>query len=213
MKIMKNAPILLFLLFIISCKVDTKKPQHSPRAIDASKEIFNWTCQPGEKVGLISSKFTEADIIKAYGKENVGQQEISLGEGEMAMATVVFPKTENEIFVNWVDKSFKEIDEILIENPKSPWTTDQGISIGTTLEELVKINGKDFLFAGFEWDYSGFTNDWQGGNIPKNLVVFLEPADPEKVYPDLLGDSLFPSSHPKANLAKLRVRSMIIRFD
>ncbi len=212
---MKNLSLLLLLLCLVACKFEsTDKKYDTPKAIDASKNIVNWTCIPGEKVGLINKNFTEAAIIKAYGKENVKREEISMGEGEVAIATVVFPKTDNEIFISWqLDQPFQVISEILIENEKSPWGTSQGVSIGTTLEELVKINGKDFKFAGFEWDYSGYTNDWQEGRISKNLAVFLEPTNPEAVYPDLLGDELFSSNHPKAKIADLKVRSMIIRFD
>ncbi len=214
---MKNLALFSILLFItvLGCKFEgNDKKYETPKAIDASKNIANWTCVPGEKVGLINKNFTEADIIKAYGKENVNRQEISMGEGEVATSTVVYPNTDNEIFISWqLDKPFQVITEILIENEKSPWGTSQGVSIGSTLEELVKINGKDFQFAGFEWDYSGYTNDWQDGRISKSLAVFLEPTNPDAVYPDLLGDDLFPSSHPKAKAANLKVRSMIIRFD
>lgn len=211
---MKNISyLLLFLLFLTACKFETSEKQQVPKVIDASKEIFNWTCMPGEKVGLIAKGFTEADIIKAYGQENVSREEIGLGEGETAMATVLFPKTANELYITWQpEKAFQEIAEIRIENEEAPWTTSQGIGIGTTIEELIKTNGKDFQFAGFEWDYSGYTNDWQGGNISKDLVVFLEPSNPEAVYPELLGDELFSSNHPKAKAAGLKVRMMMIRF-
>jgi len=212
---MKKVSFILALFLIMSCNFEGEdKKYKTPKAIDASKNIFNWTCVPGEKVGLINKNATEADIIKAYGQENVSRQEISMGEGEVVTSTVIFPKTDNEIFVSWqLDKPFQVITEVLIENEKAPWGTSQGVSIGTTLEELIEINGKDFKFAGFEWDYSGYTNDWQGGRITKNLAVFLEPDNPDAIYPDLLGDELFLSNHPKTKSAGLKVRSMIIRFD
>lgn len=211
---MKNILFFSILIFLTACKFETSEKQFNPRSVDASKEIVNWTVVPGEQVGLIKKAFTEADIIKAYGKESIGREEIGLGEGEMAKATVLFPKTKNELFITWeTGKEYQAIAEVLIENPDASWMTNQGIGLGTSLEDLVKINGKDFKFAGFEWDYSGYTNDWQGGKIDKNLVVFLEPSDPEKVYPDLLGDELFLSNHPKAKIAGLKVRTMIVRFE
>ena len=212
---MKKLLFLFVVCCLVACKFDnTDKQYDTPKAIDASKNIRNWTCVPGEKVGLIHKNFTEEAIIKVYGKENVKREQISLGEGEVSTATVIFPKTDNEIFITWqLDQPFQVISEILIENENAPWGTSQGISIGTTLEELIQINGKDFKFTGFEWDYSGYTNDWQDGRISKKLAVFLEPANPEAVYPDLLGDELFASNHPKAKTAGLKVRSMIIRFE
>lgn len=205
--------LLSFLLFA-SCKFDTPQQTHTARTVDASKEIENWTCIPGKQVGLVMKDFSEADIIRIYGRENVGRDTIGLGEGITTIATTIFPKTEKEIFVSWNPKEpFQKISEILVEKKNAPWTTSQGIGIGTTLKQLKEINGRDFRFAGFEWDYSGFTKNWEGGNIPDNVAVFLEPSNPEAVYPDLLGDELFSSNHPKALAAGLKVRAMIFYFE
>jgi len=38
----------------------------------------------------------------------------------------------------------------------------------------------------------------------------LEPGNPEAVFPELLGDKLFSSNHPKAKVADLRVAAMSI---
>jgi len=210
--------ILFFLSLLLSClacKPDqpNRKNKEVLRIPDASSEISNWTCIPGERVGRILNKFTEADIIKAYGKENVGREEINLAEGETTLATTLFPNTDNVLFISWKPgKPFQEIQEILVENEAALWTTNQGIGMGTNLEKLVEINGKEFRFTGFEWDYSGLAKDWQGGKIPENLILFLEPTNPEAVYPDLLGDALFSSDHPKAKQAGLIVRGMIFKF-
>lgn len=210
---MKNIAFLFFLISFLSCKFDSPEKKQTPKVIDASKEIFNWTCIPGEKIGLINKSFTEGDIIKAYGVENVNRKEIGLGEGEMTNATIVFPNTENEISIIWKrDQPYKAIEQITIDHQDASWATNQGIGIGTTLEELIKINGKDFQFAGFEWDNSGYTNEWAGGKIPKSLVVYLEPSKPEAVYPDLLGDGLFSSNNPKAKEADLKVRGLAFKF-
>ena len=210
---MKNIAFLFFLISIVACQFDAPDKTHTPKVVDASKEIFNWTCIPDKKIGLIEKGFTEGDIIKAYGVENVSRKEVGLGEGEVTNATVIFPNTENELAIIWkVAQPYKVIEQILINHPDASWTTNQGIGIGTTLEELVKINGKDFQFAGFEWDYSGYANAWENGTIPQSVVVYLEPSNPEAVYPDLLGDGLFSSNHPKAKMAGLKVRSLTFKF-
>ena len=92
------------------------------------------------------------------------------------------------------------------------WKTDNGIAIGTTLEELVKINGKDFTFAGFEWDYAGVVTDWNTGKIDKKLGIYLEPTNMEAIFPDLIGDKEFPSSNEKAKAAGLKVASFVVKF-
>lgn len=211
---MKNFPFLLLLLCFLACKFDSKEKPFTPNTVDASKEIANWTCTPGKQIGLIQKNATEAAIIKLYGQENVIRKEIGMGEGETTMATIIFPETKNEMVITWkTGQPFKVIENILVDKKDAPWTTASGIHIGTTLEELVKINGKEFQFAGFEWDNSGYTNEWMDGNISKNVIVYLEPNNPEVVYPDLLGDELFSSNLPTAKAADLKVRALVFSFE
>ena len=211
---MKNLFILIFLCGLCSCKFDSAEKPFNPRSVNAEKEIFNWTIIPGEKVGLIEKDFTEADIIGRYGRENVVRKEIGIGEGEMATATVLFPGTANELTILWQpNQKFTKLERFIIENEKSPWTTSQGVAVGTSLDKLEEINGGPFQFAGFEWDNSGYANDWQDGRIPDNVIVFLEPSNPKLVYPDLLGDGLFSSENEKAKAAGLYVRAVEILVD
>lgn len=173
----------------------------------------NWDCIPGQQVGLIKAGATEVDIINSYGADQVVRRDIGLGEGESAPGTIVFPDTKNQLIIEWQDSMvYQKIARIRIEGEESDWATPQGVRIGTTLERLEAINGKPFKFFGFEWDYSGLCKDWQGGNIDPKLSVFLNPGNPEAVYPDLLGDAEFLSTHPKASTAQLQVSSFVIEF-
>ena len=231
---MKNLFFLLPFLFLNACWEDTtnttKKPNISQEATNSTKNELTtkstpsgtssarsvdqkWLCIPGKQVGMVSAHTTEEAIKMAYGKENVIRRTIGVGEGETIEGTVVFPDTDNEIIIEWAaDKPFQKPAKVRIEKGNTSWTTDQKISIGTTLAQLQRINGKDFKFAGFEWDYAGFTQDWQGGKINSKLTVFLEAGKPEAAFPDLLGDALFLSNHPKAVAADLRVRAMLIEL-
>lgn len=231
---MKNLLLILSLLSMVACEWETStttntsgtttpketkpnidsRPNGTPQNVAQPRSNdAKWLCIPGKQVGKILNTSTEAAIITAYGKEQVIRRMIGLGEGEMIEGTVVFPDTDNELIIEWAEgKAFQKPAKIRIEKSNTSWKTDQGIAIGTTLADLQKINGKDFKFAGFEWDYAGFTNDWQDGKIDKKLSVFLEANNPEAIYPELVGDVLFPSSHPKATAADLRVRSLVIEF-
>ena len=95
----------------------------------------------------------------------------------------------------------------------TPWKTQSGIGMGSSLEDLEDVNGGPFKFYGFEWDYAGTTNEWQDGKINKNLTVVLTPVNPEAVFPELLGDQLFSSENPKAREAGLKVSAIIINFE
>jgi len=230
---MKYIPLFLLLLSLGACEWETSNTNTS-NAVTPTKETPNvnvapttttktvaqprsansqWLCIPGKQVGKIKNTSSEAAIIAAYGKDNVVRRTIGLGEGETTEGTVVFPDTDNELIIEWAEgQAFKKPAKIRIEKNNTNWKTDQGIGIGTTLAELRRINGKDFKFAGFEWDYAGFTNAWEGGKVNKNLSLFLDANNPEAIVPDLMGDDLFSSSHPKAAAADLRVRSLVIHF-
>ena len=169
---------------------------------------------PGKNAGKITAKSDEADLIRLYGQKNVIRKEIGVGEGEVVAGTVIFPEdTEKELIVIWEsNKPYKAIDYLKVEQPNTLWTTDQKITIGTTLNQLAEVNGKDFNFYGFEWDYAGLCKDWQGGKINEKLSVFLEAENPEVLFPDLIGKGLFPASHPKADSAKLKVIALHVEL-
>lgn len=172
-----------------------------------------WLCIPNKQVGMIEANSDEEDIIAAYSKEHVIRQQVGVGEGEMVAASIVFPGTPNELIVEWQEGfEFKKISRIRIRKEGAKWKTEEGIKIGTTLEELVEINGKDFNFYGFEWDYGGVTNEWEGGNISNQLTVVLSTPNQEAVFPELSGDGLFSSSNPKAKEARLEVSVIVIYF-
>jgi hypothetical protein len=44
-----------------------------------------------------------------------------------------------------------------------------GITIGSTLAEVQKVNGRPFLVNGFEWDYGGLVTNWKGGMLGRPL--------------------------------------------
>ena len=201
----------LFLVLLISCDTGsstdnsaTKNPQTAPS---------DWTCIPHKKVGLITNDATEDAIKYVYGAAKTVRQEIGLGEGEKAMGTIVFPNTPDELIVEWTQENpYKTISRIRIEKAGAKWKTAEGITIGTSLEELIKLNGKDFKFFGFEWDYSGSLDSWEGGKIQKDLKIVLTPENPSAIFPDLVGDSSFSSANPKAKAAQLKVSALIIEM-
>ncbi len=190
------------------------KPVEKNPVLSLSPEVKEWYIEPGEMVGLIKPDFTEEDIIGIYGKENVIRKELGSWEGEFTEATIVFPDSEKELKVYWEeDAPFIRIDRIRVDQKDSKWKTIGGITIDTPLERILEVNGGAFSFYGFEWDYAGLVNDWNGGTLPSNFQVILQPENPSAIYPDLLGDRKFSTDHPKVPAADLRVLAMYFYFD
>lgn len=222
---MRNAPIftILFLVFaMMSCDFGSSSESSNNANTDSTEKPVaskptttdNWLIIPGKQVGRIQADFNGADIYKMFGEDNVLETEIGLGEGETKKGLIVFPKTKEELQVLFEgNEKLDKIESIKINGAKgSKWKTDTEVQIGTTLEELVKLNGKDFKFYGFEWDYAGKLASWDGGKLSKNLSIFLEPTKEEALFPDLLGDIEFSSNHPKAKEAGLKISSIEIKF-
>jgi hypothetical protein len=165
----------------------------------------SWTIDLDGKIGKINSKTSEADLVRNYGSKNITRGTLDVGEGETMSATIVlarFPQRRLEIA--WRDEPGKRFPaRIQIEGDKSLWHTTQGITLGTSLKTLEKLNGKPFLLVGFGWDYSGTVTSWSQGRLEqglKNIVLRLGPttrdqlpsADEESVE----GDRNFPSDQP-----------------
>src|SRR2546427_10842223 len=111
-----------------------------PRLVISSDE--SWLIVPGAKVGPITAKTSEADLIQVYGKANVQSKDIEVGEGFTEPGTVINPDDPSKtIQIIWKDQNRRQFpDSIRISSEKkSLWRTTQGISIGTTLKELEMI--------------------------------------------------------------------------
>ncbi len=150
---------------------------------------FDWICIPGEKVGPITSRTTENDLVKIFGEQNITHEEFYVDEGYFELGSILFKGTSNEISILWEepDKSGRRFpNRVIIDSKNANWQTDNGIRVGTSIENLVRINGKHILFAGFDWDYGGVVLDWNNGKLgKKSLSVRLQ----RKNFIDIPGTS------------------------
>ncbi|GAB3940948.1 hypothetical protein GCM10028805_03550 [Spirosoma harenae] len=180
---------------------------------------------PGERVGPINIKTSEADLLRTLGSTIVTAGDTMYGpEGITYLGTTLYKGTSDEVQISYTDSARirPEIITIrpnLLDDEGNPiknltptrWTTADGLHIGTTLKELEKRNGKPFKIWGFAWDYGGILSDWQGGKMSglttkksTFALTFGPPikltAEQEKAYNNLMGDSEFLSSLPNMQL-------------
>jgi hypothetical protein len=182
----------------------------------------SWAIDPANKIGKISSKITEADLMQIYGRKNVTHGTLDVGEGETMSATIVFANLpQRRLEIAWKDEAGRKFPaRIQIEGKSSLWHTTQGITLGTSLRTLEKMNGKPFLLAGFGWDYSGTVTSWNQGNLEqglKNVVLRLAPSTrneiPSEEEKRVEGDKDFPSAHPSMQKIDPTVYQLIWLFD
>lgn len=181
--------------------------------VSASHAETRWIIDPASNVGGITPESSKAHIAELFGAENVERYEIPVGEGETVEGTRVYGGTDNEFLIEWNEES-NTPERITIENPKTQWKTKEGITIGTTLDELEKINSAPFLLTGFAWGYEGRSVSWENGTLPPELQVdFEHKVLPQHEERQVEGDGFYPSNNPIIKKKALKVRALYIRWD
>jgi hypothetical protein len=182
----------------------------------------NWAIDLDGKIGKINSKISEADLLKMYGPKNVTHGTLDVGEGETMPATIIFASLpQQRLEIAWRDEPGRKFPtRIQIGGKKSLWHTTQGITLGTSLKILEKLNDKPFLLAGFSWDYSGTVTSWNQGHLEqglKNVVLRLAPPEESeassKDEESVLGDGNFSSADPSMQKINPVVYQLIWLFN
>jgi hypothetical protein len=113
---------------------------------------------------------TERSLKQRFGKEAV-VEDLPGAEGEKYKGVVLFPKAmDRRIEVAFTDDKARRASGLTLRDTArtSRWNVS-GVTIGSSLAEVQKANGKPFLVSGFEWDYGGFVTDWKGGALSRPL--------------------------------------------
>ena len=159
----------------------------------------------------LGPKSTHAEIVAAFGKENVGFQQIYAAEGEKIGATVVYPKDPaRRLELIWMDHKKRSGLASVRLSEKTAWIAPNGVRRGMTIAEVEKLNGRPFTLSGFQWDYGGYVSDWKGGTldaaVPGGCVVqvrFTLPDDaPDGPASKVAGDSDFSSADKNMRAVK-----------
>jgi len=180
----------------------------------------DWIIVPGEKVGGITQNCTKKDLIDIFGKNNVFECNIDLSEGESVVGVKVFKDTSNELEILWKDTKFQKIDRIIIRSKGTQWKTIDGITIGTSLSNIVKMNEKEVTILGFEWDYAGTLVSWNNGKLEKKYDVgkkfamsFESLSGKVNNYESVMGDKQLKSDNEVIKSMILKVASMAVIFE
>jgi hypothetical protein len=111
-------------------------------------------------------------LMQRYGQEAVIQDDLSTGVEDITYKGVVLlPQAADwRIEVSFTDETMGRVAGLILRSSTktSHWNV-AGVTLGSSLPEVQKINGKPFLLSGFEWDYSGFVTNWNGGKFGRPL--------------------------------------------
>jgi len=166
--------------------------------------------------GLITKKTDFAGLQAIYGAANVKDERICGPEcADSIDVTIIYPEKNNEFTVYWKDNLYHTaIAFIETYLPDGPYHTANGLKIGSSLEDLLKINGKQIIFSGFDWDYGGSIQHYGMGTLQNSPLGFrLEMTGDGGT--ELSGDSEFNTEMPevKKNLTKIKILALTLSFS
>jgi hypothetical protein len=184
-----------------------------------------WIILVSGENGAIHAHTTRQDLVRTYEATNVVDKDVDIGEGETQPGTVLFPKDpQRSIEILWKDPDKQTLPaSAQIEGSASRWKAAHNISLGTSLKELERLNGRPFHLSGFGWDYSGTITSWDNGSLAAELegghgrvLVRLGTASdtqvPDADQSQVMGDRDFPSDHPVMQKLNPRAYQLIWVF-
>ncbi len=169
---------------LTGCNAPTSTASPTPSAANEAQptsqqnpspsEEHSFLIVPGKGFGPITSQSTKETLIEHFGADQVREESISLIEGLESPGVAIFPDDPpTRVEVTFFDQGHGTVDLIQTLPGGSLWATADGLTVGTELSELERINGGPFEFTGFGWDYGGQVVDWKGGKI-EDLQISLD---------------------------------------
>jgi hypothetical protein len=212
---MKKNILLLFAItaIIYSCGNKDKK---ATTVTEKPEVKIDSTLITDSSWGLITKNTELAGLQAIYGTSNVKDERICGPEcADSIDVTKIYSEKNNEFIVYWKDSLYhKSIAFIESYMPDGPYHTASGLKINSSLEDLLKINGKQITFSGFDWDYGGFIQSYNNGALEKSNINYhlnlTEDSDNS-----LLGDTELNTDMPevKKMLGKILISYLSLSFN
>jgi hypothetical protein len=158
-------------------------------------------------------------LVAAFGSTNVKRATVLEPEGVKARASILFPNDPaKRLEVVWFDeKNLRHPRRIDLVG--SDWSGPRGLQIGAPLEAVEKANGEPFILYGFEWDYGGTVESWNGGALGNlrggctfSPVFETDDKAPTEALNAVSGDSQFSSGSSAMKAVKPRIRSLHLSY-
>ena len=211
--VLSRSCILVVALVTSSVNQDSS-PQD--RVLPFSCEIFSATAS----AAALSSRFGPANV-------RTGLVPWGGAEGDVNEGTKLFDSTPDaKLEIYWRDRANKRNPEwVSVRGSHSRWRSPAGITLGTSLRAIERLNGKPFRLLGFGTDVSGTVISWSGGrldsqNTPECKVRLRlgrdwdDRADPARgaLIRQLIGEDEFSSGHPAMQSLDPTVYELFLQY-
>jgi hypothetical protein len=175
-------------------------------AVSFCGELNDWLIVPGTRAGPVTAKTTRADVVRIFGEDNVEDGDVTIADEVHPATMVMEDQPDAALAIEWNnDKPEPHVASIHFCHAALPpqtcrWHTEDGITKGTPLKILEKLNSGRFKLLGFGWDWEGTVTSWNGGTLePLAKGCFglrIIPRREQSVPDQLQGDKEFWSSDP-----------------
>ena len=195
-------------------------------AVAFAQNAADWVIVPGKRAGPIDAGASEAKLVELFGAGNAARDSFEVEPGVAMPATILFASDPTRhAVVLWRDESRAGPESVLIRGERSVWRTDRGITLGTPLATLRRINGKPLTLIGFGSDVGGTVLDNGGGALTelgtpvkgersgRTLVLRVEPDPAQRdspAYQQALGDVELSSESDAMRALNPRVFSLMV---
>ncbi len=192
--IMKKLIFLITILGVVSCK---GSKQTTTRPVD----LFVVEHLAGMNSEDIRKNYTDTSINEDVGMFEEGTEERPY--------TTLYSGTPDEIQITWADSQRSRIYDIRFTE-EGKWRSNTGIKVGTTYEELNRLNQKEISFYGFGWDYSGAVV-WNEGKLEDSKIfVFLAPEN--SIPSNFYGDHIIKATPEEIAALGLKVNTFLYKL-
>jgi hypothetical protein len=119
----------------------------------------------------VSVQDSAKSLMQRYGDEAAIGDKLSTGVEDITyQGVVLMPQSpDRRIEIGFTDDTMRRVARLtLIDAKTSQWMV-AGVTLGSTLAEVQKINGRPFLIREFFTDGGGFVVDWKGGALSRPL--------------------------------------------
>lgn len=174
-----------------------------------------------------SPSLSEADLRTKFGADRVKSTDVPWGggEGDYTPGTVLFEGIADlMVQIHWQDAAGKRFpDWVHISGPPTRWRTPAGITVGTDLRTIERLNGRPFRMNAFGSDVGGALISWDGGRLASQdavdcRIMFRFREGSASARPPLFdeisrGDRNVSSGHPVMQALNPMVWSMTIGYE
>src|SRR5688572_27927095 len=93
---------------------------------------------PGAGAGDLTSRTSEAQLVRRFGRRNVLRASVPIGQGEQEPGTILFPRDARQtIVILWKSQTQRVSPKhARVRGEDSVWSVGPGVRLGLSLEEL-----------------------------------------------------------------------------